>query len=462
MSDHERRLFRCLGVFIGRVSLDAITAVVAAVVAGAGTGGRGAGGGKARDAGDEGNAGRTLEGLASLAEKSLVLPGRPQGYDGAPEEPEDDPEPAFGVLETVREYAWERLTQHGELAAARRAHAHYFRALAERAEPQLRRRDQRAWYLRLECEHDNLRAALRWLLDQDGPDGPAEREAGLQLAGALGWFWFARGYSAEGWRWLEEALARALQGEGADFAVRTRALVAAGPLLTVQADFARAQAVLEEALALAQQRQDPAATAEAHTYLGLRAVLAGDVAESARRLQEAVRRWEALGDPHGLGETLFYLGYAADVAVHAAAAAARYTAALQQFGAVGDAQGAGFVHCYLGVVEWRRGDLPDAVAHIQAGVQTSVTLQDRSLLTIGAQATVVLVGARADPAAWARLLGAQDVLAQATGGTFVRERMQTGQDVAGLHERLKQEGWGAAYREARDARCPLARWLPSP
>ncbi|HEX9412352.1 MAG TPA: hypothetical protein VF916_02520, partial [Ktedonobacterales bacterium] len=240
-----------------------------------------------------------------------------------------------------------------------------------------------------------------------------------------------------------EALARAVQGEGADFAVRTRALVAAGPLLTLQAEFARAQAVLEEALALAQQRQDPAATAEAHTYLGLRAVLAGDVAESAQRLREALRRWEALGDSHGLGLTLFYLGLAADTTFNLsstadtmgdAVAAAHYAAALQWLGGAGDAQSAGFVHCYLGVVEWRRGDLPDAVEQVQAGVQTSVTLQDRWLLSIGAQVTVVLVGARADPAAWARLLGAADILAQATGATLVWQRSPTGQKVGGLRE----------------------------
>src|SRR5260370_28511112 len=192
LSEAERRLFSCLGVFVGQVTLDAIAAVVQAV-----------GQASRTDAGGERGSGeerRILQRLAALAEKSLVLPMRRDDREG------DDPEPAFGMLETVREYAWERLVAAGELEAARFAHAHYFLALADRAEPQLRERDQRAWFVRLEPQQDNLRAALRWLLD---PDDPAEREAGLRLAGSLGWFWFVRSYRAEGGRWLGEVVTRA-------------------------------------------------------------------------------------------------------------------------------------------------------------------------------------------------------------------------------------------------------------
>jgi predicted ATPase/DNA-binding CsgD family transcriptional regulator/DNA-binding XRE family transcriptional regulator len=483
LSEAERRLFRCLGVFVGRVSLDAIAAVVRTV----GAVGSAASDGEAQEMREAGAGARTLPGLLSLAEQSLLLPlparpddpaelgtlykplGRPgqrRPADGPTEaagleEDDQDPEPAFALLETVREYAQEQLAAEGELAAARRAHAHYYLALAERAAPALRGPDQRAWIFRLEREHDNLRAALRWLLDQSVPEGSdttAEREAGLRLAGALGYFWYVRGYHTEGRRWLQEILARAPQREreesaaGVKSAARTRALVAAGPLLMVQAEYARARAVLQEALALAERRQDPAATAEASMYLGHATVVAGDVAEGTQRLQEAVHRWEALGDPHGLGETLFYHGYAADVAGETAAAAAHYTAALGWLAKAGNAQHAGFVHSYLGVLEWKRGQLSSAVAHLRAVLRTSVTLRDRWLLSFAAQATVALVGLRAQPAAWARLLGAADALTRATGGaTFGWEHLPGAGQVAGLRERLAREGgegeWGAAYRE---------------
>src|SRR5262249_1949040 len=141
------------------------------------------------EAGEGREAGRTLRRLLSLAEKSLILPARPEGASALeapgsePGEAEDELEPTVGMLETGRAYAWEQLTTHGALALARHAHARSFLALAERASSHLRGPDQRAWFLRLEREHDNLRAALRWLLDQHDL---AERTAGLRLAGALG------------------------------------------------------------------------------------------------------------------------------------------------------------------------------------------------------------------------------------------------------------------------------------
>jgi predicted ATPase/DNA-binding CsgD family transcriptional regulator len=450
LSEPERRLFRCLGVFVGWVTLDAIT-MVARVV------GAAARDGEAREATVDG---RTLQRLISLAEKSLILPARSHelsrwpGHDGEPEELEDDdPGPAFGMLETVREYAWEQLAAQGELEAARRAHAHYFLALAERAEPGLRGHNQRAWYFRLEREQDNLRAALRWLLDQDGPDA-AERTAGLRLAGALGWFWRMRGYHEEGWRWLEEALARAPQAEGAELAVRTRALAAAVALLALQGDFARARSVAEEGLALAEQQQDDTATAAILIHLGLGAVIAGEVQEGTRRLNQALRRWEALSDPEGLGETQLYLGYAADMTGDVAAAAAHYADALGRLGAAGDAdaQLAGFVHCYLGVIEWKRGHLRSAVEQVQAALQTSVALCDRWLLSFGAQAALAVLGEYAEPARRARLLGATDALRQAAGDTYSTyswEHLPATHEVVGLRERLAREGWGAAYQEGR-------------
>jgi len=460
LSDAEQRLFRCLGVFVGRVSLDAISAVVGAVSAAR----------PEATAGEDRDAGRTLSRLLSLAENSLVLPLPPQlnaldepcwqGKEGElaeleEAEEDDDSEPAFGMLETVREYAEMRLAAADELVAARRAHAHSFLALAERADGALRGRDQRVWVLRLERDLDNLRAALRWLLDQDDD---ADRAAALRLAGALGGFWLTRGYYAEGGRWLEEALARAPQGkegeEGADPDARARALLVAGALLVLRGEFAQAQAALGEALTLAEQWRDPAAAAMAFTYLGIGAVYAGERAEAMPLLQEALRRWTALGDRASLGQTLFYLGVAAEATDDVEGATTYYAGALEELGAAGDAQYAGIVCCFLGVAEGRRGKLSSAVERIRAAARTSVALRARFLLSFAAQAAVALGEARAAPAQWVRLLGAADALKQATGATFAWEHMPAGQDVADLLERLAQgeEGEGelaAAYREGR-------------
>jgi ATP/maltotriose-dependent transcriptional regulator MalT len=361
------------------------------------------------------------------------------------------------MLETVREYAWERLAAAGKLTAARRAHAHYFLALALRADPHLRGRDQWAWYLRLEREHDNLRAALRWLLDREEP---TEREAALRLVGALGWFWLLHGYHTEGGRWVDEALARApaaqkeVEGARVDLETaveRIRGLVVAGALLSLRGEIARARSVLEDALTLAERWQDLAGVAQIYTYLGLCSASAGDVAEATRLLHEAERRWEALGDSHGLGLTLVHLAYAADMAGDEVAAAERYAAALRRLDTAGDVHFAAYVHCYLGVAQWKRGGLPGAVEQVRAGVRTAVAFRDRWLLSFAAQATAALVGVQATTAARASLLGAVDMLAQVTGATFVWERLPGAREVAGLRERLAQgEGeHAAAYREGR-------------
>jgi non-specific serine/threonine protein kinase len=447
LDEPEQRLFRCLGVFAGHVALGAIAAVVAAVVGEAD---------QDREA-DETDEGDALTWLVSLAEKSLVLPmpGRQhsatdvgQADQVMEDECDEDPEPAFRMLETVREYAQERLARQGELEAARQAHAHAFLALAERAEPELRGGDQRAWFFRLEREQDNLRAALRWLLDQDDP---AEREAALRLAGALRWFWVARGYHAEGVRWLEEGLARA--PAAMDPAVRTKALIAVGALLTFQGAHARAQGLLKEALALAQERHDGAGSALALTYLGVRALFSGETALAVPHLEEALRHWRALGEPHFIGVVLYYLGTAAQAAGHCEPAAARYKEALCQLEASEDARLAGSAHFSLGALLGQQGDLPAAVRHVRAGLEICVRLRDRWVLSIGARVASVLVRDYlddADPARPARLLGAADALKQATGAALAAwEHVAVDRDAPELRQLPTQGEWAAAYREGR-------------
>jgi hypothetical protein len=147
------------------------------------------------------------------------------------------------MLETIREFAWEQLAQGAEREAARRAHAAYCLALAEEAEPLLAGPDQKVWRQRLEFEQDNLRAALRWAIEEH-----ASTEA-QRLAGALRPFWFARGDWSEGRRWLEEALA-IHPGNPVAEAVRAKALYGAGKLARFQGDFARARLLCEQSLNL--------------------------------------------------------------------------------------------------------------------------------------------------------------------------------------------------------------------
>jgi predicted ATPase len=130
-----------------------------------------------------------LDGLAASVDKRLIRRiAEPYG------------EIRFGMLETMREYALERLGVSGDGTRVRQRHADYYSALAEAAAPRLQSAEQVVWLDRLEAEHDNLRAALSWYTQDD-----SGAEAELQLAEALGWFWIIQGYLFEGRDWLRRA-----------------------------------------------------------------------------------------------------------------------------------------------------------------------------------------------------------------------------------------------------------------
>jgi predicted ATPase/Tfp pilus assembly protein PilF len=209
LDEGEQLLFARLAVFSGGRTLEAIEAICDA----------------------EGDLPMdTFEGISSLLDKSLLR------QEEGPNE-----EPRFVMLETIHEYAREKLGESGEAEEIKRVHAQYFLTLAEEAYPELKGAKQLQWLERLEAEHDNMRAALSWALERK------EAEVALRMGGALSWFWFMRGYHSEGRRWLEEALA--MDGRGSP-EVRAMALAGAGALAEEQGDLDRAKEACQEGLEL--------------------------------------------------------------------------------------------------------------------------------------------------------------------------------------------------------------------
>ena len=145
------------------------------------------------------------------------------------------------MLESIRQYAREKLEESGEAEEVRDRHATFFLALAEEAEPQLAGPGQRVWVERLEGEHDNLREALSWVLEQ------GEGEQALRLGATLWRFWHVRGYLSEGIIWMERVLA---EGDPAASPVRVKALEGMGWLTQNQGDAERARATYEEMIRL--------------------------------------------------------------------------------------------------------------------------------------------------------------------------------------------------------------------
>jgi non-specific serine/threonine protein kinase len=426
LSESARRLFARLSVFAGGFSLGAAEAVCA---------------------GDGLERGEVLDRLTELVERSLVLA-------------EGDGEVThFRLLETLREYAHERLAASREAAGRRRRHASYFADLAEAAEPALRGApDQAAWLDRLEREQDNLRAALQWSC---AAGGAAAAGTGARLAGALARFWAVRGHVGEGRRWLEALLAR---GARVPPPVRAKALWAAGFLAGPhQGDAAAARPWLEAALALFRQTGDRWGCAEALRHLGGVLRQLGDPAGARARLEESLALYRGLGDRWGAAWALSYLGGVelgeADRrgAAGAPAALARYAESAALLQELGDQRGTAWALSHLAHTVARDGELERAAALHAESIALFRGLGEQQGIAACLYGLAGVAGARGEHGRAARLCGAGDALAAAAGtpggaAPFPAQRA--------VYERVQEAAraalGGAAFAAARAAGRALA------
>ncbi|HEY5058401.1 MAG TPA: protein kinase [Gaiellaceae bacterium] len=227
LTETEQAVMTRLGAFVGGCSLEAAEGVCGEPF-GLGIGGM-------------------VDTLASLVDKSLVR--QSEGADG---------EPRFGMLETIREYAGERLEGRGEAEQVRRLHTGRFLDLVEAAEPELTRSNQAAWLQRLDDENGNIRAALAWSLEA------GEVDLALRFAGALVRYWSIRGYMLEGRDWLREAIER---GAATPPGVQAKAAFAAGYADLGLGSFGDAERWFQRSLELARTAAEPGAEAAALAQL---------------------------------------------------------------------------------------------------------------------------------------------------------------------------------------------------
>jgi predicted ATPase len=266
LEEPEKRLFRRLAVFVGGCTLETAEAVCNA---------------------DRGLGVDVLDGVTSLVDKSLLK-----------QEAQADGEPRLLMLETIREFGLERLAESGEAEAMRRQHAAFFLRLSEEAYPKMLSAEQSTWYRRLEVEHDNLRAALRWTLESQ------EAQMGLRLAGALFAFWRSCNHSREGRSWLEQVLAQ--PGAKAPTAARAKALFGAGTMAFFQGDFPAARQLLEESVMVGQELGAAGMRNLAHalTTLGHAILLQGDPTTARELAGEDLRLFQEVGEASYTGRFL--------------------------------------------------------------------------------------------------------------------------------------------------------------
>jgi hypothetical protein len=228
-----------------------------------------------------------LDLLSRLVEKSLVVVT------------ERAEEARYRLLETVRQYAAEKLRGSGEEPEIRRRHAGYYLGLTVEAELKINTADRLRCLERLEAEHDNLRAALRWTTNTAG-----EAQTGLRLSGALLWFWFHRGYWREGRGWFRETLA----GATTPTAERAKALYGAGSLAWTAGDHAAARPLLEESAALWRKLGDGRGLAHSLGFLSMEVLGRGEPAAARSLSEESVAILREGEDAFGLALSLALLG----------------------------------------------------------------------------------------------------------------------------------------------------------
>ncbi|MDQ5851903.1 MAG: tetratricopeptide repeat protein, partial [Chloroflexota bacterium] len=324
----------------------------------------------------------SFDGVASLLDKSLLR--QEEGTDG---------EPRLVMLETIHEYARERLDASGEGEALRHQHLAYFLALAEQAEPELDGAAQVAWLGRLETEHDNLRAALQGALDA------GEAEHALRLAGALTRFWAQRSYLSEGRQWLAAALALP---HAVAPAVQAKALRAAGSLASRQGDYAHGTSFIKASLARYRALGDQQGMAT--TLLNLGNVMAeqGDYERASTLLEESLGLWRTLGDTGGIARTLGYMaGLAAEQGDYLRAQPF-FEESLTLSRALGDKANSAIVLVNLGLVALYQGQYARARGHFQEslvlsqelGFQVSFAYNLEGLAGVAAGQGVALQAAR--------------------------------------------------------------------
>jgi len=270
LTEAERKLFRQLSVFVGGFTLEAFESVALL---------------------DSNQL--LLDALSRLVDKSLLLV-------------EQQDQPRYRFLEPIRQYARDKLNETGASNLIQDRHLNYYLRIAEEAEPHLFGVGQQNWKNRLELDHDNLRAALRWSLESD------QAGAGLQMAVALAWFWHNNGHLREGSQWLEKMLT---SDHGVRGTEQAKALCAASMISRDVGDYIRAKALADSSIEIYREIGNDRGVGLGLVELGATLRVEGNREQAIELLQKGLHLLQATGEMRGiayarvlLGESWFRLG----------------------------------------------------------------------------------------------------------------------------------------------------------
>ena len=319
LNEAEQKLFRRVAVFVGGCTLEAAEAVCNA----------------RRDLGID-----PLEGLSSLVDKNLV-----QRMDRS------QVEPRFAMLETIREFALERLLDSGDQPVARRAHAAYCLVLAEEGNPELSPVDRTRWLTQCDAEIDNFRSALDWLFQSRDLDWS------LRLCVALFRFWDMREHLSEGRARLETVVRLAGTERTRE---RARVSLFIGALASAQGDYAAAEHSLARGLSLYEELGDDSGIAASLNALAIAARDRGDYASAESNFERSLACWRLLSDRSAIARCLHNLANVVKVRGDYSRARWALGEAADIFEELGDRSGAAWSINQQGDIASATGDITTA------------------------------------------------------------------------------------------------------
>ncbi|HSH80251.1 MAG TPA: tetratricopeptide repeat protein [Herpetosiphonaceae bacterium] len=324
-----------------------------------------------------------------------------------------DVERRFGMLEMVREYALERVDGRGERNLIADRHAAYYCQLAETVCSRFEEVAADAG-IQLTLEHDNLRAALQWALDNN------QVGLGLRLGAALWPFWNARGHLSEGRRWLERVVAQVDGSTDPQCKLALRpslavALNGAGILAWHQADLAAARALLDRSLEVQREIGERAGMSDSLNYLGAVAHHAGDFESACRLYEESLSLRRQIGDKHRIAYSLNNLGLALADASHVAGGRAMLEESLALSRELGHTWMEAYVLDSLGSLALQTGEIAQARQLLTASLCIARPVRDIRLVIPGLEKLARVALDQDCPLDAVRLWAAATALRRAAG-----------------------------------------------
>ncbi|RZL84805.1 MAG: tetratricopeptide repeat protein [Rhodococcus sp. (in: high G+C Gram-positive bacteria)] len=338
-----------------------------------------------------------LDTVTSLVEKSILI------------REEHGSVVRFRMLETLREYGYEKLEQTGESLPVRRRHRAWYEALAVDAEAEWISAQQLDWIARLKREQPNLREALEFSIDDD----PA---AGLRIAAALYWFWSSQGLYNEGRRWIDQLLDRR---SGATTLERVKALCYDSVMANSQGDLEKGAALVAKARTLTAHTSDPVLQAYSDCADGMLALYSGDLERACSHLESALVEFSARRDRTLETSLLYPLGTAYGLSGQTDRAIECHERALAITERYGEKMYRAHSLWAMGIDVWRQGDTDRAIRVLEQSLELTRQVHTPRVATACLEALAWITCQQGDAQRAATLMGAAEGLAGSVGSRAV-------------------------------------------